>query len=148
MTGHFDEKWLDHAKKCEVSVSRWKQDVPCKSDEIKSALKNQKVNLTADDDLVLTSRRSGPLQLRSVPGKPESNMLNRAEDFSCRYPVCFDKDMMKRSWLGVMLTWMLLSLGAPFWYDALKDLLKLRSSLASKEEAARNERLKQTKPAS
>jgi hypothetical protein len=40
----------------------------------------------------------------------------------------------------VLLTWILLSLGAPFWYDALKDMLKLRSSLAKKEEDARIDR--------
>jgi hypothetical protein len=33
-----------------------------------------------------------------------------------------------------------LSLGAPFWYDALKDLLKLRSSLAKKDDDARKDR--------
>ena len=40
----------------------------------------------------------------------------------------------------MVLTWVLLSLGAPFWYDALKDLLKLRSTLAKKEEDARIDR--------
>jgi hypothetical protein len=30
-------------------------------------------------------------------------------------------------WSGLLLSWMLLSLGAPFWYDRLKDLLHLRS---------------------
>lgn len=29
-------------------------------------------------------------------------------------------------WVGLALSWMLLSLGAPFWYDRLKDLLHLR----------------------
>jgi hypothetical protein len=41
---------------------------------------------------------------------------------------------------GVLLSWVLLSLGAPFWFDALKNLLKLRSTLAKKEEADRDQR--------
>jgi hypothetical protein len=41
---------------------------------------------------------------------------------------------------GVLLSWVLLSLGAPFWFDALKNLLKLRSLLAKKDEADREQR--------
>jgi len=42
--------------------------------------------------------------------------------------------------LGIAFTVMLLSLGAPFWYNALKNLLELRSSLASQDDAQRKER--------
>jgi hypothetical protein len=35
---------------------------------------------------------------------------------------------------------MLLSLGAPFWYNALKDLVGLRPVLARKEQAHREQR--------
>jgi hypothetical protein len=41
---------------------------------------------------------------------------------------------------GILLSAMLLSLGAPFWYNALKNLLKLRSSLADKDDEQRNDR--------
>jgi hypothetical protein len=41
---------------------------------------------------------------------------------------------------GILLTAALLSLGAPFWYSTLANLLKLRSVVARKEEAQRNER--------
>ncbi len=41
---------------------------------------------------------------------------------------------------GMLLSVLLLSLGAPFWYNALKDLLKLRSSLSQKDDAQRAER--------
>jgi hypothetical protein len=92
------------------------------------------------EHLVITSRRLGGVQLRSSPSKPETNMLNAAEEWSCSGPLCFDWDLFSTSWRGVVLTWVLLSLGAPFWYDALKDLLKLRSSLARKEEDARTDR--------
>ena len=81
-----------------------------------------------------------PFLLTSSPGTPETNMLNAAEEWSGSGPLCIDWDLFSTSWRGVVLTWILLSLGAPFWYDALKDLLKLRSSLAKKEEDARTER--------
>lgn len=41
---------------------------------------------------------------------------------------------------GVLLSAMLLSLGAPFWYNVLKDLVRLRPILASKEEEQRQQR--------
>ena len=38
---------------------------------------------------------------------------------------------------GILLSTLLLSLGAPFWYTRLQDLLRLRSALAQKDEAQR-----------
>jgi hypothetical protein len=95
------------------------------------------------DSLVLTSHRLGGLELRYTAGKPETNVLNK--------PVKTNWATM--AWLlqpsawGIVLSWLLLSLGAPFWYDMLKDLLKLRSALAGKEEAQRKDRQADTKPA-
>jgi hypothetical protein len=88
------------------------------------------------DALLLTSHRLGKLQLRWAPTRAETNILNEPER----------ADWATVGWLlqpqlwGILLTWILLSMGAPFWYDTLKDLLKLRSSLASKEEVQRKER--------
>jgi hypothetical protein len=42
--------------------------------------------------------------------------------------------------LGIILTALLLSLGAPFWYGALQNLLQLRSALATKDDQQRQER--------
>lgn len=39
--------------------------------------------------------------------------------------------------LGIFLTAMLLSLGAPFWYNALKNLIRLRSLIAQKDDDQR-----------
>jgi hypothetical protein len=114
--------------------------------DIESAIRNSSAPVktarekTDAHDLVLTSKRLGALQLRSTPGRPETNMLNTAAEWSCNGPVCFDRDLFGQSWRGILLTWVLLSLGAPFWYDALKDLLKLRSTVARKEEDARTGR--------
>jgi hypothetical protein len=122
--------------------------------DIESAVRNSNAPVKAatekrgaHDDLVLTSRNLGTVQLRSTPGRPETNMLNAAPEWSCNGPVCFDRDLFTQSWRGVVLTWVLLSLGASFWYDALKDLLKLRSSVAKNEEDARNSRQTDTTPA-
>lgn len=41
---------------------------------------------------------------------------------------------------GVFLSVVLLSLGAPFWYNALKELIRLRSTLAGKDDKQRLER--------
>jgi len=121
--------------------------------DIESAIRNSNAPVNAarerrgtHDHLVLTSRNLGALQLRSTPGQPESNILNAAPEWSCGGPVCFDRDLFAQSWRGVLLTWVLLSLGASFWYDALKDLLKLRSSVAKNEEVARINRQNDTTP--
>lgn len=48
--------------------------------------------------------------------------------------------------IGIILSVFLLSLGAPFWYGALKNLLKLRGALAGKDDAQRQERQTQQPP--
>jgi hypothetical protein len=42
--------------------------------------------------------------------------------------------------MGVLLSAVLLSFGAPFWYNALKNLLQLRSILAQKDDDQRAQR--------
>jgi hypothetical protein len=42
--------------------------------------------------------------------------------------------------LGMLVTALLLSLGAPFWYNMLSRLLQLRSALAFKDDKQRSER--------
>jgi hypothetical protein len=49
--------------------------------------------------------------------------------------------------VGIMLTAALLSLGGPFWYSSLANLLKLRSVVARKEEEQRAERQTTQAPA-
>jgi hypothetical protein len=49
--------------------------------------------------------------------------------------------------LGMLITALLLSLGAPFWYSVLGKLLQLRSVLAAKDDRQRAER-QMTEPAS
>jgi hypothetical protein len=44
------------------------------------------------------------------------------------------------SWAGIALSALLLSLGAPFWFEALKDVLRLRSVIAGKDDLQREQR--------
>ncbi|MFN3324240.1 MAG: hypothetical protein ACK5AZ_12140 [Bryobacteraceae bacterium] len=45
---------------------------------------------------------------------------------------------------GILVSAILLSLGAPFWFSTLKNLLRLRSVLASRDDEQRSERQQQT----
>lgn len=57
-----------------------------------------------------------------------------------KYPDDFRKLSDLRHLTGILFTTLLLSLGAPFWYGALKQLLQLRSKIAQKDDAQRGER--------
>jgi hypothetical protein len=50
-------------------------------------------------------------------------------------------------WVGVIITGLLLSLGAPFWFDVVKKGLRLRSALAEKDAADRDQRVSAQQPA-
>jgi hypothetical protein len=50
------------------------------------------------------------------------------------------KDFSGQRLIGILLSAALLSLGAPFWYDMLKNVIKLRSTLAQKDDQQRAER--------
>jgi hypothetical protein len=142
-SAHFDDQLFRGADQCDISgPGQAGRAVPCEAGPVAAALRSRGFRVDEDhgEQLLLKPRRLGQLQLRSVPGKPETNMLNIAGESSCNSLVCIDRDLLSSSWRGVLLTWILLSLGAPFWYDSLKDLLKLRSTLAKKEETARVER--------
>ena len=83
----------------------------------------------------------------TVDPKPYYNLLNK----TALITLPLDREWPKRlkdvrKIPGMVLCVLLISLGAPFWYNALKDLLKLRSSLAEKDDAQRAQR--QAAPAS
>jgi len=142
---------LTGAKACVLSIDGTAdRTVECAIPKIVSELRKLGVNAEARDQLVLISHRTLPLELRRTPGKPDSNLLDSHLEWKCAdqtvlslpggRDLCVNWFMLRQSWLGLLVTWMLLSLGAPFWYDALKDLLKLRSTLAKKEEDDRKDR--------
>lgn len=97
----------------------------------------------ATDDF---SKSANP-NTNNVDPKPYYNLLN--ETALITLPLDRDWLMRLKDWRrlpGMILAVLLVSLGAPFWYNALKDLLKLRSSLAGKDDAQRAQR--QADPAS
>jgi hypothetical protein len=71
------------------------------------------------------------LMLNNVVGIPQS-----LSDWAGRWH--WDNCIMKS--LGILLTAFLLSLGAPFWYGALQNLLRLRSLIATKDDQQRQDR--------
>ncbi len=52
----------------------------------------------------------------------------------------WSRDNASMKVIGILLSAVLLSLGAPFWYNALQNLLRLRSLLAAKDDEQRRER--------
>ena len=90
--------------------------------------------------LVLTGKRKGPIELRVTADQPVSNIVNKEQERV--YPLAgfvtgsTDRTafMGDAAGFGLLLSWVLLSFGGPFWYDALKNLLKLRPSAAAVEE--------------
>ena len=71
------------------------------------------------------------LMLNNVIGIPQS-----LTDWTNRW----NRDNWLMKAVGILLTSLLLSLGAPFWYGALQNLLRLRSTLAAKDDQQRKER--------
>lgn len=103
-----------------------------------------KATVRSLSQLALTSRTGGDIQLRSAVGHPETNILNREIEWVRPDYRRLDAAITP----GTLLTWILLSLGAPFWYEMLKDTLRLRPELARREEAQRKDRQDDTaKPA-
>jgi hypothetical protein len=56
------------------------------------------------------------------------------------YPGDLQKFADLRHLTGILFTTLLLSLGAPFWYGALQQLLQLRSKIAQQDDVQRQER--------
>lgn len=78
----------------------------------------------------------------TIDPKPYYNLLNNTGLITLPTDHNFLEKLIadKRKIPGMLLSVLLLSLGAPFWYNALKDLLKLRSTLSSKDDAQRAQR--------
>jgi hypothetical protein len=68
------------------------------------------------------------LMLNNVMGMPQG-----FDDWQRRWT----KDNWAMKSIGILLTTLLLSLGAPFWYNALQNLIRLRSVVASKDDDQR-----------
>jgi hypothetical protein len=77
----------------------------------------------------------------NVDPHPYYDLLNKTALITLPLDRDWPKRLMDaRKIPGMILSVLLMSLGAPFWFNALKDLLKLRSSLAEKDDAQRAQR--------
>jgi hypothetical protein len=88
----------------------------------------------SSDPFLLTSldkQNLKDLVVNNVIGIPQS-----LSDWTSRWT----GDNWTMKLLGILLSTFLLSLGAPFWYGALQNLLRLRSVLATKDDQQRQER--------
>jgi hypothetical protein len=99
----------------------------------RDALLNEKLIVLPTSIQVWTQRWNGPVTCADVArAAPMSAPADAFIGDPCPLP--------RVSWLGVALSAVLLSLGGPFWYEALKNLLKLRSLVASKDDDQRQDR--------
>jgi hypothetical protein len=101
--------------------------------------------LAMDNALRATLIQQAPQALPADPvlSQNVAQLRRLATDSLITWPTDWESwktEMAESSLFGLLLTAALLSLGAPFWFNVLSDLLKLRPLLASKEDAQRKER--------
>lgn len=97
---------------------------------------NQPADLAKDKQAIAYAQSTlGKFGLLTMPNSP-SDCIQRWKD-----------DVANKQWisrlLGVLVSTVLLSLGAPFWYNALANLLRLRSVAAQKDDEQRAARSSQ-----
>lgn len=107
---------------------------PAANDQKGAAAPNPATPVAAGTAIQLTDidrENLKDLMVNNVIGIPQS-----LSDWLSRWH--WDNFVMKV--LGIILTALLLSLGAPFWYGTLENLLRLRSALATTDDQQRKQR--------
>jgi hypothetical protein len=89
-----------------------------------------------DRKCLLIVARSPAVSPASLKLDPPEGSAVRLEDVKLDQ----DREGAGRRLPGVLLSWVLLSLGTPFWFNLLKNLLGLRSALARKDDKERSDR--------
>ena len=110
---------------------------------LRSALVTQAQSEVAQGDATRGDGNPGvrltPTDVQNVRDLMTNNLLGVPQSFSdWRGRWTWDRAGMKV--LGILLSALLLSLGAPFWYNALQNLIRLRSVVATKDDQQRLER--------
>lgn len=96
-------------------------------DALRQSLVDQAQNIASQPDSSNSSTRYNSVIDQGVISIPQ-------------YPADFKKLGDLRHLTGILVTSLLLSLGAPFWYNSLKQLLQLRSKVAQQDDVQRKER--------
>jgi hypothetical protein len=78
-------------------------------------------------------------ELQNIHDLQTNNLIGVPVSFS-DWAHRWSKDNAPMKLLGILLSSILLSLGAPFWYNALQNLLRLRSLVAVKDDIQRTAR--------
>jgi hypothetical protein len=127
MDGQLRNTLVQQAMK--VSASQPAAPGPTTSQDVPIAVKQLQQDLDENRDQI---RDLASLGLFRVPG----NIGEWAREFQS------GNIIMKMA--GLLISVVLLSLGAPFWYNALKTLIGLRSVIAGKDDEQRQQRQTQT----
>jgi hypothetical protein len=128
--GHFEGKVAAGPAEAKVSADL---DELRPLDELAAAIRasGAPVSVYAGDGcLTLVAQSAGADSVAlAANGKPLTASVKGVDWFGIR-----------RRLPGMLLAWVLVALGSPFWYDLLKKVLGFRSVLASKDDEDRNRR--------
>lgn len=107
---------------------------------------------TADQTNATANPDKSPELVPPLSDDDRERLRQLAQDDVIQFPMSvrawigrWTRDNFIMKFLGIALTATLLSLGAPFWYNALKNLIRLRSLIAQKDDVQREDR-QVTKP--
>jgi hypothetical protein len=89
---------------------------------------------------VRTYEEKGVIRIAALSNQVNRMVLKLDGNAIANGYAAMDLGGLYANWPGLALSWVLLSLGAPFWFDALKNLLKFRSVLAQREDKERANR--------
>jgi hypothetical protein len=121
-------------------VNRLSEDANLRGDLVKQAI-------TVDRQSIRPTVERNPSLLPELSAPDRKRLQALVQDDVIEFPTSIrewagrwtlDNFLMKL--LGICLTATLLSLGAPFWYSALKNLIRLRSLIAQKDDEQRETR--------
>ncbi|MFL6447486.1 MAG: hypothetical protein ACJ746_07325 [Bryobacteraceae bacterium] len=123
-------------------VNRLSEDPNLRGELVKQAIAVDRGNLTPGPE-------KSPSLLPTFSDPDRKRLRDLVQDDIIEFPTSIrewtgrwtlDNFFMKL--VGIILTATLLSLGAPFWYGALKNLIRLRSLIAQKDDEQRETRQK------
>jgi len=121
-------------------VNRLSEDSNLRGDLVKQAITVDRENLAPSPErsrsLVPALSDPDRKRLRALVQDDIIDFPTSIREWAGRWTL--DNFLMKL--LGITLTATLLSLGAPFWYSALKNLIRLRSLIAQKDDEQRETR--------
>jgi len=124
-------------------VQRLSIDDQFRATLVESAVKDFSAKTTIAGASSGNQAQTGNANIQSPPAvdpKDYYDLLNKAGLITIPGISSWASQFSGRKVPGMLISVLLLSLGAPFWYSALAQLLQLRSSIAGKDDAQRGQR--------